>query len=460
MKQRYGTELRSQTLSSIRPEISRALDSLLEEIHASNESKVLRSAIKFSSANIHKSDSKQLTKTYVSFPLCKQAGRPFQHFLSKCKYLPESDKAYLSKPRLTTEITDIQDYNSDSYDYVLPLDSVSVDELPTHSLRVVSTMRRISTKQSPQIKVFCKHFPLQLILDSGAEISMTKTSVGNYISAPIQKTNQKALQADGVTPLSITGETHIVLSRNNVALKLEALVVNDLDIDILAGILFMTTNDISLRPSKQQIIIGDSQIVSYGPSTPESSFNRVRRTQAVVLRSPTTSVIWPGKFLEIDIPEDFGHDCTLSIEARPDSAVNTHNWPPTHITEAINGKVRIINDSEEGQLVKKHEHFCQVCSATDPSLKQAQVFPVVVLPNATDRNSSFHSDLVKVDPDNILRTDIHSRFQFALQEYDDVFNPQMLSIMVPLAPLRPQLIWVLLNLLNEKGKSLSTLVIS
>ena len=154
VKQRYGTELRSQTLSSIKPEISQALDSLLEEIHASNESKVLRSAIKFSSANIHKSDSKQLTKTCVSCPLCKQAGRPFQHFLSKCKYLPESDKAYLSKTRLTTEITDIQDYHSDSNDYVLPLDSVSVDELPTHSLRVMSTMRRISTKHESFLQTF------------------------------------------------------------------------------------------------------------------------------------------------------------------------------------------------------------------------------------------------------------------------------------------------------------------
>ena len=221
VKQRYGTELRSQTLSSIKPEISQAPDSLLEEIHAPNESKVLRSAIKFSSANIHKSDSKQLIKRCVSCPLCKQAGRPFQHFLSKCKYLPESDKAYLSKTRLTTEITDIQDYNSDSIDYVLPLDSVSVDEFPIHSLRVVSIMRRISTEQSPQMKVFYKHFPLQLILDSGAEISMIKTSVANYISAPIQKTIQKVLQADGVTPLSIAGETHIVLSRNNVILSLK-----------------------------------------------------------------------------------------------------------------------------------------------------------------------------------------------------------------------------------------------
>ena len=167
------------------------------------------------------------------------------------------------------------------------------------------------------------------------------------------------------------------------------------------------------------------QIVSYGPSSPESSFNRVRRTQAVVLRSPTFSLIWPGEFLEIDIPEDFGFDCTLSIEARPNCAVNTHNWPPPHITEAVNGKVRIINDSEEGQLVKKHEHFCQVHSATDYSLKQAHVFPVVVLPKATDQNSSFHSDLVKFDPDNILSTDIHSRFQFVLQEYDDMFNPQI-----------------------------------
>ena len=96
----------------------------------------------------------------MSCPLCdKQAGRPYQHFLSKCKYLPESDKAYLNKTRLTREITDIQVYDSEINDYVLPHDSVSVDELPTHSLHVVSTMRRISTKQPTQIKVFYNIFP-------------------------------------------------------------------------------------------------------------------------------------------------------------------------------------------------------------------------------------------------------------------------------------------------------------
>ncbi len=49
VKQRYGTELRSHTLASLKPEISQALDSLLEEIHATNEAKVLRTAFRRSS---------------------------------------------------------------------------------------------------------------------------------------------------------------------------------------------------------------------------------------------------------------------------------------------------------------------------------------------------------------------------------------------------------------------------
>ena len=44
VKQRYGTELRSKTLASLKPEISQALDSLLEEIESTNEAKILRTA--------------------------------------------------------------------------------------------------------------------------------------------------------------------------------------------------------------------------------------------------------------------------------------------------------------------------------------------------------------------------------------------------------------------------------
>lgn len=47
-------------------------------------------------------------------------------------------------------------------------------------------------------------------------------------------------------------------------LTLEALVVEDLDVDILAETLFMTTNDIAVCHTKQEIIIYGSDTVSYG----------------------------------------------------------------------------------------------------------------------------------------------------------------------------------------------------
>ena len=44
-KQRYSTELQSRTLASIKPEISQALDSLLDELHANEVAKVMNSVI-------------------------------------------------------------------------------------------------------------------------------------------------------------------------------------------------------------------------------------------------------------------------------------------------------------------------------------------------------------------------------------------------------------------------------
>ena len=45
MKQRYGAELRNKTLASIKPEISMALDSLLDELRSSDDTRILRSQI-------------------------------------------------------------------------------------------------------------------------------------------------------------------------------------------------------------------------------------------------------------------------------------------------------------------------------------------------------------------------------------------------------------------------------
>ena len=209
--------------------------SLLDEIHASVESKVLRTAFRrstrFQTPMIQTSKSLR-----PSCPLCKEAGRRYEHYLSKCKFLPDSDRQFLySKIRILNIVVRMKVAKK------------------THIYVNLCSNRRVSTKQSPYLKVFYKHYPLQITLDSGAEVSMIKYSVASLTGANIKKSDQSALQADGVTPLDILGETHFTLSRDNHSLQLEALVVNDLDVDVLAGIPFMARNDISIRPAKLNI---------------------------------------------------------------------------------------------------------------------------------------------------------------------------------------------------------------
>ncbi|CAC5408989.1 unnamed protein product [Mytilus coruscus] len=118
---------------------------------------------------------------------------------------------------------------------------------------------------------------------------MIKASSADYIGVTIKKSNHSDLQADGVTPLNIVGECHFTLSRDGIELQLEALVVNDLDVDILAGIPFMSSNDIAIFPSKHKIVIRDKVTVIYGSPNEElnSSNTRVRRTQAFLIRAPS-----------------------------------------------------------------------------------------------------------------------------------------------------------------------------
>ena len=163
--------------------------------------------------------------------------------------------------------------------------------------------------------MFHNHHAVQLTLDTGAETSMIKSSIAQQIGATIQKTKQTALQADGITSLSVVGEVHLDLSRNSHTLHLDALVVNNLDVDVLAGTPFMVNNDISIRPSKQQITIKGTDVTHYNTYLPNRKEHLVRRTQAHILQAPPTpTVISPSVYLEIPIPREIDPDSTLAVE--------------------------------------------------------------------------------------------------------------------------------------------------
>lgn len=157
VKQRYGTELRSRTLTSIKPEISQALDSLLEEIHNADDAKAMHTVTSHAPLTRFPSTRSAYTpptrspytqlrpKTHLSqhfsrspksCTICKQVGRnSYNHFLSECLYLPEQDKQFILKARQITGIID-----NDTNGVVLLNESEETDDV-NHNIDTTSSYR-------------------------------------------------------------------------------------------------------------------------------------------------------------------------------------------------------------------------------------------------------------------------------------------------------------------------------
>ena len=229
---------------------------------------------------------------------------------------------------------------------------------------------------------------------------MMKVSIATYIGAKISKSSQLPLQADGLIPLSIIGETHLSLSRNGTR------VVEDLDVDILAGTPFMTTNDIAGRSTKHEIIIAGSDVVSYGPTDSTTKYHAIRSCH--VLRAPpTNTTIRPGGFLDIEVPTDFPSNTQLAIEPRVHSSSCrlVKSWPQPNILDTVGGKLRLVNPSDEPILIKKNDHLCQthlVTTEPSPEISTSRSTPPDPLSSPPSSAHICHSESVCVDPDGIV----------------------------------------------------------
>ncbi|XP_033119239.1 uncharacterized protein LOC117118681 [Anneissia japonica] len=245
---------------------------------------------------------------------------------------------------------------------------------------------------------------------------MISVFTATVLGASIKTSSQSAHQADGSSPLIVIGETSIVFTRDGKEFKFEGLVVEKLDVDVLAGTPFMELNDIAIRPARRQIILGDGTTYVYGSRPIHPSPPSVRR--ACVLRAPEgETTIWPGDFIELDLPPDFSqNDDVFALEPRDTSAL-LRSWPPYVVISSVAGRVRIPNFTNRPQVVKRHEHFCQVRPTYVPPAETSTPPPSYI---AKPISVSAHSDKVKLDPDNIVPQDIKSKFHSVLIEYDSV----------------------------------------
>ena len=151
--------------------------------------------------------------------------------------------------------------------------------------------------------------------------------------------------------------------------------------------------------------------------------NRVRRTQAYILKPEATSVIWPGSYLELALPSDLTPECTLAIESKTDNVKFLNNWPPPSIIEAVSGKVHITNNTDEPLSLRKNKHFCQVCLTTELSCDSTD--SDIQLSKPPSPTTEFHSDTISVDPDKILLESYQTKFRTLTQTYNDVFDTKI-----------------------------------
>ena len=443
VKQRYGTELRSRTLASLKPEISQALDSLFDEIRSAEDTKVMRTGASFATQkSSFRRGTPIFSKSSVRFPgrsspkakecpLCKQAGRAsHSHFLSECGFLPEQDRLYLLKAR---QIVSILDDDSAELDFPSSdVDPPRLQNLVEQSDSFTSdASRRFLVRQSPYIDTFFSHHPARVIIDSGATGNMIRLSAVQRLGAEIRHSSQSAHQADGSSPFKVLGETRLSLTRGSHSFQFEGLVVENLDVDVLAGTPFMETNDITIRPAKRQVILGDGTIFTYGSVNPPPTHNAVRRAQ--VLRAPSSSTtVWPGDFIEIVLPEDSLPDAEYALEPRFDatnarSAKVADMWPPPCLITSVAGRVRIPNLSDRPYVLKRNEHFCQVNPIFFPSIQDPPSNLVGDLPShkvcSVPVSERKYSQGVALDPDNLLPPVITTKFRNLLAQYDFVFDP-------------------------------------
>ena len=426
VKQRYGTELRSRTLASIKPEISQALNSLLEEIRTSDDARILRAAVaddfrrpRQSNRSDSRARPRQPRQDKVC-PLCKQAGRSMtNHFLSQCTFLPDSDRRFMVKARQIAGILDNDQETETSPDSDSPDPDTT---LPGPDM----VAYRVQTRQSPYMDVFHNHRVVRVTIDSGATGNMIRHSTAKHLGCPIISSAQSVQQADGSSQLQVVGEIRTIFTRDNTDFSFEGLVVENLDVEVLAGTPFMETNDIAVRPAKREVLLGNGSAYTYGSKSPPSPHATARR--AFVLRAPSPSqTVWPGEFVEVRLPDEAPSDSEYALEPRID-APSAHNlkpsqlWPQPGVVSSVARAIRIPNLSSVPRTLKRHEHFCQVVPVFEPPEVPSSPPPTAQRP--LPPSSASYSASVQVDPDSTLPQTVRADFQSLLTEYDTVFDPQ------------------------------------
>ena len=210
-------------------------------------------------------------------------------------------------------------------------------------------MNKINIYESPILALSTtEEKTVYLILDTGATASLISLTKAKSLGLQILKTQHRAVQVDGESDLKVVGEVHTSLFRETKQLTFQALVVDNMAVDILAGTNFHVDNDVSARMAKGTITIGSMTVESTSPTILELDKCDTRQR---LVRNPNRVDIMPGDTASFSIPVDLPPDAHLQIEANLQQ-VKTDFFKPT-IVQAKNGHIKVENETDQPISLKK-----------------------------------------------------------------------------------------------------------
>ena len=210
----------------------------------------------------------------------------------------------------------------------------------------------------------------------------------------------------------------MTFTHDNLSFKLHALVVEDLDVDVLGSVPFTDCTDITIRTAKHLVFLSDGSHVQYG-SNVFNSDAIIRHTQIYLLRAPSTTTLWPGKFLALSIPYDAAPEGQVALEPRTESDCYG-SWLRPGIINSGGETLRVCNTTDDPILLKKHQHFGQISPVYTPTLT-CESIGIMSIPST--KETPFSSS-VQIVPDSKLSPDVKHNFRQLLEKYGEVFDPK------------------------------------
>ena len=403
VKQRYATQLKNSTISSIREEISSSIPELLLEINERDHvsTPVMQANSHYGKPyprnygngnfrprqnnNPYNRQNFRSNAPHVRFQtpscfLCQQAGRPkFDHKIYSCPYLPnDGTKRILNKARLIECLEDHDNlypenptqegeyypyppnYSTEDNNLQQDMSNMNLYGHTEQETTPPNQISRVTTKPSPYLNAYYNEFIVKTVLDTGATVSLINERLAKYLGLTISPSSQSATQADGKSDLDIIGETRFSMSRKNLTLYFEGLVVRDLEVDVLAGIPFMEHNDIGVWPSRKQIWIGSQQVLyetTNQLSTSKSA--QIKRVSSFPVISDREITLFPNDYLDVKCT-DTPKDSTYLIDPAVDN-----DWITPDIALSVDGNIRIRNNSCLPVKLCKNETIASILNVTD-----------------------------------------------------------------------------------------------